>query len=136
MFDRGQYSVLVVDDNEASRYAISRGLRACGFTTVEAGSGAEALRLSEAVAAIVLDVHLPDLHGMEVCRIIRGRASTAELPIVHISALFTSETDRWQGTRAGGDDYMTAPVDPYALADKLDALLTDRQRIRSFRPRD
>jgi DNA-binding response OmpR family regulator len=134
MIDRGNYSILVVDDNPATKYAIARGLRASGYKTVEASAGAEALELSEFVSAVVLDVHLPDLHGVEVCRLIRARDMTADLPVVHISALYTSDADRLEGVSAGADHYMTAPVDPNALAQMLDGLLIERQRIQSFRP--
>src|SRR3569623_1306318 len=56
MIDRTQHSVLVVDDNAASRYALVRNLRAGGFNIVEAAAGAEALELCEFVSAVVLDV--------------------------------------------------------------------------------
>ncbi|MDB5898442.1 MAG: hybrid sensor histidine kinase/response regulator, partial [Ramlibacter sp.] len=79
MIDRASYSILVVDDNVAAKYALSRGLRAAGYRTVEASAGAEALELSEFVSAVVLDVHLPDVHGYEVCRLIRKRQVTATL---------------------------------------------------------
>jgi CheY-like chemotaxis protein len=85
MIDRSLHSVLVVDDNASSRYATSRTLRAAGFNTVEASAGAEALELVEFVSAVVLDVHLPDLLGFEVCRLMRSRAATASLPVVHVS---------------------------------------------------
>lgn len=121
--ERGNYSVLVVDDNPAAKYALARGLRASGFNTVEASAGAEALELSEYVSAVVLDVHLPDVDGYEVCRLIRSRDRTAKLPIVHVSALYTSEQDIAEGSRAGADDYFVAPVNPALLAQRLDHLL-------------
>jgi DNA-binding response OmpR family regulator len=126
MIDRASYSILVVDDNDSAKYAVSRGLRAAGFRTVEASAGAEALELSEFVSAVVLDVHLPDVHGYEVCRLIRNREETATLPVVHISALYTSESDRREGAEAGSDGYMVAPVDPELLARTLDGLLLAR----------
>ncbi|MDB5912260.1 MAG: hybrid sensor histidine kinase/response regulator [Ramlibacter sp.] len=127
MIDRASYSILVVDDNVAAKYALSRGLRAAGFRTVEASAGAEALELSEFVSAVVLDVHLPDVHGYEVCRLIRKRQVTATLPVVHVSALYTSESDQLAGAQAGSDGYMVAPVDPDQLACTLDGLLLARQ---------
>jgi CheY-like chemotaxis protein len=126
MFDRSDYSILVVDDNEATKYATSRGLRALGFKTVEASAGAQALELSEFVSAVVLDVHLPDLHGYEVCRLIRTRQDTATLPVVHVSAYYTSAEDRLKGREAGADCYMLAPVDTEVLARTLDELLAAR----------
>ncbi|HVE52545.1 MAG TPA: response regulator, partial [Ramlibacter sp.] len=70
---RAEHSILVVDDNASTRYATARSLRAAGFNTLEAAAGAEALELVEYVSAVVLDVHLPDLMGFEVCRLLRGR---------------------------------------------------------------
>jgi PleD family two-component response regulator len=64
-FRRENHSVLVVDDHEATRYSISRALRASGYRTIEASAGAQALELSPCAAALVLDVQLPDLHGFE-----------------------------------------------------------------------
>ncbi|HEX2543533.1 MAG TPA: response regulator, partial [Ramlibacter sp.] len=101
--DRTQHSVLVVDDNESSRYATSRGLRAAGFNTVEAGAGAEALELADFVSAVVLDVHLPDLMGFEVCRLLRSRPATSSLPVVYVSALYTSDHDQALGMTTGAD---------------------------------
>lgn len=128
MIDRNKHSILVADDDPAMRYAIARGLRASGYKTVEAAAGAEALELSEFVSAVVLDVHLPDLHGLEVCRLLRANATTAHLPVIHVSAVYTSETDRDAGLRTGADAYLLAPVDPVTLAERLDALLAQRGR--------
>ena len=121
--DRSRYSVLVVDDNESSRYATARTLRAAGFHTVEAGAGAEALELAEFVSAVVLDVHLPDLLGFEVCRLLRSRPASAGLPIVYVSAMYVSEADQQHGMQTGGNAYMVSPVDPEALVATLDELI-------------
>ena len=127
MIDRSQHSILVVDDNEASRYALSRGLRAAGFNIVEAAAGAEALELGEFVSAVVLDVHLPDLIGYEVCRLLRDKATTADLPIVYISAMYVTEADQQHGMDTGADAYMVSPVDPEALLATIDQLIDQRK---------
>ncbi|HEY0823284.1 MAG TPA: response regulator [Ramlibacter sp.] len=129
MIDRTQHSVLVVDDNAASRYATARTLRAAGFNVVEASAGAEALELVEFVSAVVLDVHLPDLLGFEVCRLLRKKASTAELPVVYVSAMYVSESDQQHGMESGGNAYMVSPVDPEALRATLDQLIGDRPPV-------
>jgi DNA-binding response OmpR family regulator len=129
MIDRAQHSVLVVDDNAATRYATARSLKAAGFNTVEAAAGAEALELVEFVSAVVLDVHLPDLMGYEVCRLLRSKATTAELPVVYVSAMFVSEADQQHGMKTGGDAYMVSPVDPEALLATLDQLIGDRPPV-------
>jgi CheY-like chemotaxis protein len=121
-------SVLVVDDHAANRYAVSRGLRAAGFKTVEAASGAEALDLAQYVSAVVLDVHLPDVHGLEVCRLLRARPSTAALPIVHVSAVYVTEQDRLAGEAAGADAYLTTPVAPETLVRTVSEVIAARQR--------
>lgn len=129
MIDRTQHSVLVVDDNAATRYATARNLRAAGFNVVEAAAGAEALELVEFVSAVVLDVHLPDLLGFEVCRLLRSKATTAELPVVYVSAMYVSEADQQHGMEAGGNAYMVSPVDPEALMATLDQLIGDRPTV-------
>ena len=124
--DRSQHSVLVVDDNEASLYAIGRTLRAGGFNVVEAGGGAKALELVDFVSAVVLDVHLPDVLGFEVCRLLRGRKATATLPVICVSAMYVSEDDQIHGMQIGANAYMPAPIDPDALLATLDQLISSR----------
>lgn len=123
MIQRADYCVLVVDDHDPSRYAIARALRAAGFRTIEAAAGAEALELAEYASAVVLDVHLPDLLGFEVCRLLRANIGTASLPIVQVSAVYVSEQDKASALEAGADAYMTAPVDHEVLARTLHELL-------------
>ena len=129
MIDRSLHSVLVVDDNAASRYATARNLRAAGFNIVEAAAGAEALELGEFVSAVVLDVHLPDLLGFEVCRLLRSKPTTASLPIVYVSALYVSEDDQQHGMSTGGNAYLVSPVDPEALLATLDQLIGQRPAL-------
>ncbi len=129
MIDRSLHSVLVVDDTPAHRYATARGLRAAGFNVVEAAGGAEALELVDFVSAVVLDVHLPDLMGFEVCRLVRSRPNTQYLPIVYVSAMYISREDQDQGMSTGADAYMVSPVDPDALLATLDHLISNRGAI-------
>ena len=129
MIDRSRHSVLVVDDNEAARYAVVRSLRAAGFNVVEAAAGAEALELCEFVSAVVLDVHLPDLIGYEVCRLLRSKATTADLPVVYVSAMYVTEEDQQHGMATGGDAYLVSPVDPEALLATLDQLIGQRPAL-------
>lgn len=129
MIDRSLYSVLVVDDNPATRYATARHLRAAGFNIVEAAAGAEALELVEFVSAVVLDVHLPDLLGFEVCRLLRSKPSTSDLPVVYVSAMYVTEADQRHGMQTGGNAYMVSPVDPETLLATLDQLIGDRKAL-------
>ena len=129
MIERSHHSVLVVDDNAASRYATARSLKAGGFNIVEAAAGAEALELGEFVSAVVLDVHLPDLIGFEVCRLLRSKATTAHLPIVYVSAMYVTEDDQQHGMATGGNAYLVSPVDPEALLATLDELIGQRPAL-------
>jgi DNA-binding response OmpR family regulator len=127
--DRGQHSVLVVDDNESQRYATARGLRAAGFNIIEAAAGAEALELVDFCSAVVLDVHLPDLMGFEVCRLLRRRPATTSLPVVYVSAMYVTEEDQAIGMDTGADAYMVSPLDPEALLATLDHLISTRGEL-------
>lgn len=125
--DRSAHTVLVVDDNPATRYSTARVIRAAGFRTAEAGSGAEALELAgTGVSAVVLDVHLPDFDGFEVCRRLRARPDTALLPVVHLSAEYVRNEDRVAGLDSGADGYLVHPVEPAVLVATLQALIRAR----------
>lgn len=120
--------ILVVDDNDASRYATTRVLRAAGFQTAEAANGGDALAAAtDAVSLVVLDVNLPDMDGFQVCRELRARRETADLPVVYLSATFTNNADMAQGMRAGADSYLTHPADPVALVATVRTLLFVRE---------
>ena len=121
------HTVLVVDDNPTARYSTARILRAAGFSTLETAGGAEALELAaEGVAAVVLDVHLPDLHGFEVCRLLRSQPATATLPVIHVSAVHVKADEQAMGLRTGADAYLLSPVEPQVLVATLEALIRSR----------
>lgn len=120
------YSVLVVDDHAAGRYALARALRAAGFKTVEAQGGAQALERANDVSAVVLDVHLPDLLGIEVCRLLRTKPATKQVPIILVSAVYLDEGHKAAALNAGADAYLTAPVDPDDVIAHLRELLSAR----------
>lgn len=129
MIDRARHSVLVVDDHAATRHATARILRAAGFNIVQAAGGARALELVEFVSAVVLDLHLPDLLGLEVCRLLRGKETTADLPVVCVSAVYASEAEQQRAMASGANACMVAPVDPAALLATLDQLIGERPPV-------
>lgn len=121
-------TILVVDDNAASLYATSRILRAAGFKVIEAVNGTDALAFATPeIDLIILDINLPDIDGLEVCRKLRARSDAAYLPIVHLSATFVTSVDMAQGLSAGADSYLTHPADPAVLVATVRALLFARQ---------
>src|SRR4051794_41634054 len=82
--DRAAHTVLVVDDNPATRYATGRVIRAAGFRTAEAGSGAEALDLiANGVSRVVVDVHLPGIDRLELWRVNPPNPATGSPPGGH-----------------------------------------------------
>ena len=119
--------ILVVDDNPATLYATSRVLRGAGFEVVEATTGQEGLERVAGTDLVVLDVNLPDIDGFEVCRRIRGKADTALVPVVHLSASYIDEEDRESGYDAGADGYLTHPVEPVVLIGTINSFLRTRR---------
>jgi PAS domain S-box-containing protein len=125
--DRAAHTVLVVDDNPATRYATSRVLRAAGFKIIEAASGQDALDLGDrTLSAVVLDVHLPDLDGFEVCRRLRAVPATAVVPVIHLSATYVEDRHKVAGLNAGADAYLTHPAEPPILVATVQALVRAR----------
>jgi len=122
-------TVLVVDDNAASRYATSRLLRGAGHTVLTAASGHEAIAtaVAERPDVVVLDINLPDIDGFRVCRELRARPETRDTPVVYLSATFTDDLDKVQGLNAGADGYLTHPVEPPVLISTIGAFLRARR---------
>lgn len=128
-------SVLVVDDHDSGRFAKVRVLRRAGFEVLEAGTGADALRLieTEAPDAVVLDVNLPDINGLEVSRRVRATAGEiGTLPILQISSTAVSSADQIQGLDYGADVYVTEPIDPEVLVAAVRSLVRARQAERAL----
>jgi DNA-binding response OmpR family regulator len=114
-------SVLVVDDEPIVREVVVRYLRRDGYTTLEAGDGEVARRVIEAgsPALVILDVMLPGLDGLELCRWIRRRS---DLPVILLTAR-GEEADRIAGLELGADDYVTKPFSPRELAARVATVL-------------
>ena len=113
--------VLVVDDDLTVREVVVSYLRAGGHDVQEAGDGEAAIRAMRAKRAdlVVLDLMLPGLDGLEVCRQLR---ESSDVPIIMLTAL-GAETDRLVGLRLGADDYVTKPFSPRELALRVDSVL-------------
>jgi DNA-binding response OmpR family regulator len=122
-------TVLVVDDEPIVRDVVVRYLRREGYRTREAADGAEAQRLieREPPALVVLDLMLPQVSGLELCRWIRARS---DLPIVMLTAL-GEETDRIVGLELGADDYVAKPFSPRELAIRVRNVMRLADRPRS-----
>jgi DNA-binding response OmpR family regulator len=122
-------AVLVVDDDVMVRDVVGRYLGRAGYHVTVAGDGEQALRAAEETPPdlVVLDLMLPGLPGLEVCR--RLRAAMA-VPVVMLTAL-GEEEDRIVGLEMGADDYITKPFSPRELVLRVGSVL---RRARSSRP--
>ena len=117
----GGASILVVDDEPIVREVVGRYLRQEGFAVAEAADGPEALRRFAAARPdlVLLDLMLPGLDGLEVCRRIRTQSN---VPIVMLTAK-GDETDTVIGLGVGGDDYVAKPFSPRELVARVKAVL-------------
>ena len=113
--------ILVVDDEPAITELVGMALRYEGFAVAAAGTGREALSRAEEFRPdlVVLDIMLPDLTGIEVCRRLR---QTGDLPVVFLTARDATE-DKVSGLTVGGDDYVTKPFSVDELVARIRAVL-------------
>jgi DNA-binding response OmpR family regulator len=117
--------VLIVEDEQDIAGLIKHTLERGGdieAQTAASGDVALKLALDQSPDLIILDLNLPVVGGLEVCRVLRARPSTARVPIIMLTAK-TSESDRVNGLDVGADDYVTKPFSPRELAARVRAVL-------------
>ena len=116
--------ILVVDDEPDALELIEFNLNAAGFQVLTAADGQEALRKAKSASLdlIVLDLMLPEVDGLEVCKILRRDTTTSAIPIIMLTAK-AGEIDRVLGLELGADDYVTKPFSPRELALRVKGLL-------------
>ena len=121
--------VLIVEDDPDIAELVARYLEKAGFVTERAASGREALKAiaAKAPGLLVLDLMLPHVDGLEVCRIVRGNDATAAIPIIMLTAR-TEESERIVGLELGADDYLAKPFSPNELVARVRALLRRADR--------
>ncbi len=120
--------VLVVEDEPDAIELISFNLKNAGFEVTTATDGQEALETARKIEPdiILLDLMLPEVDGLEVCKILRRNAKTADIPIVMLTAK-AAEIDRVLGLELGADDYITKPFSPREVVLRLKNVLGRRQ---------
>ena len=116
--------ILVVDDDPGIREVVCFALQKAGFATNVAADGAQALArfAADPPALVVLDILMPELDGVEVCRRLRTDARGRATPIVFLSSK-DDEVDRIVGLEVGGDDYVAKPFSPRELVARVRAIL-------------
>lgn len=124
--------ILVAEDDHDIAQLIARYLQKAGWEAHLAGAGDEALAYARQhpVDLLVLDVMLPGLSGLDVCRALRSETKTAELPIIMLTAR-AEETDRIVGLELGADDYVAKPFSPNELVARIRALMRRSRRAEA-----
>jgi CheY-like chemotaxis protein len=117
-------TLMVVEDNEPSREALSRRLMRRGYAIVAAADGREAVDMARSVKPdlILMDLGLPGIDGWEATAQLKGDETTRHIPIIVLSA-HAMTSDRTLALAAGGDDFDTKPVRFERLLEKIEALL-------------
>jgi two-component system cell cycle response regulator DivK len=120
--------ILVVEDNDKNMKLFRDVLRATGYRTLEASSGAQALTLAieHRPALVLMDIRLPDMSGVDALRTLRVDVRTADIPVVAVTAQ-AMDGDRGRFIEAGFDGYLSKPVD-------IDAFLATVQQLRRTGP--
>jgi len=121
--------ILIVEDDPDIADLVARYLDKAGFSTERAASGREALQTIAAKPPdlVVLDLMLPHVDGLDVCRLVRASDATAALPIIMLTAR-AEESERIVGLELGADDYLAKPFSPNELVARVRALLRRAQR--------
>jgi two-component system phosphate regulon response regulator PhoB len=116
--------ILVVDDEPEAVELLEFNLKQAGFEVITAADGAEAIKKARASlpGLILLDLMLPEVDGLEVCKMLRRDPATAAIPIVMVTAK-AAEIDRILGLELGADDYVTKPFSPRELVLRIKNIL-------------
>ncbi len=121
--------ILLVEDDRDIAELVERYLQKAGFSTEVLSSGRDALKaLAERPPdLLILDLMLPHVDGLEICRVARGNSRTAAIPIIMLTAR-VDESERIVGLEIGADDYIAKPFSPNELVARVRALLRRTQR--------
>jgi PAS domain S-box-containing protein len=120
--------ILIIDDQEQTRYVFRRILNRAGYEVSEAATGGEGLqKAAQAPDLIIADVNLPDMLGYDLCRRLKSDPVTAGTPVLQISASFISDESKAQALQGGADSYLVQPVEPAVLLAQVTALLRLRK---------
>ncbi len=117
--------ILNVDASEGARYAKSRILTRAGFKVIEAASGSAALYRAreDKPDLVLLDVKLPDINGLEVCRLLKADPDTRAILVLQTSASYVGVSDKIRALEGGADNYLFEPIEPEELVANVKALL-------------
>lgn len=128
--------ILVVDDVATNRIVMKVKLAAAFYAVLQADCGTAALAAArtEGPDLILLDVVMPDMSGLEVCRQLKADPATADIPVILITAL-ADRASKMAGLEAGADDFLTKPVDEVTLLARVRSLLRAQETARELKQR-
>ena len=120
----GEVTILVVDDERDIVDLLAYNLKKEGFGVVKAYDGKQAMQNIKSTPPdlVILDVMMPNMNGLDVCKAIRGNPATATMPIIMLTAR-TSEHDQIAGLEIGADDYLAKPISPRVLLARVKTIL-------------
>jgi CheY-like chemotaxis protein len=126
--------ILIADDDDDSLQAYSYLLKSEGYDVLTASTGSECLRFTreERPDLILLDVKLPDISGIEVCRQIKADPELANILVIHISGIEISSDSQVSGLESGADSYITKPIQYRKLLAQIQALLRIKNDVSSL----
>jgi two-component system cell cycle response regulator DivK len=123
--------ILIVEDNEKNLKLVRDVLQVKGFSTLEAGTAEDGIRLARESKPdlILMDIHLPGMNGIEALKVLRGEAATAAIPVIAVTASVMQQ-DRKQITEAGFDAYVGKPINLKEFLDAVRAMLERKEAAK------
>lgn len=117
--------ILNVNDSASNRYFVTRVLRNAGWTVLEAETGGQGIDIAREKQPdlVVLDIKLPDMSGLEVCRVLKNEPATAHILVIQTSATFVTSEGKARGLESGADQYLTQPFEAIELIAMVRGLL-------------
>ena len=127
-------TVLIVDDDPRNLFALESVLEGGNYAVAKAQSGSEALLalMGQEFAAIVLDVQMPELSGIELARLIKQRRRTQHIPIIFLTAHYLEEEHAVLAYDVGAVDYLTKPINPLVLRSKVNVFVDLFRKTRAL----
>jgi diguanylate cyclase (GGDEF)-like protein len=128
-------TILIVDDNNEMVETLHRLFSFYQFDVITAGDGKLAIERAEKQKPdlILLDAHLPIMDGFEVCKILKQKKKTKNIPIVFLTARYIMKTDRITGLQLGADDYIVKPFNSKELVSRIKTILRKNQLMKTLK---
>ena len=130
--------ILIVDDDNNSRYILETLLEASGYNIIQAANGAEALNKLKThdISAIISDILMPVMDGYQLCKKVRESSAYAQIPFVFYTATYTDTKDELLAHKIGADKFVRKPTDPSVFLQIIKDVLADTNKAATSTPKD